>query len=271
MKTTVARRVGGQDWVARWRRLVIERESGASHGHSDPRYWDRRAPTFARSTSNRADQFLAVVDPFVSSRKTLIDVGAGAGRHAIPLAEKLEWVTAVEPSEGMRAHLPALPNLTVVASAWEDADVAPADLVICCHVLYGVEEVVPFVEKLERSARERVFIMLREGPVPHPANVLRDRIAPSPLPPIPQFSDLFMLLLQIGIEPDVTFVRYPVTNRYRSLDEAVADSRPLFGDSWEEPKTREALAEMLVRDGDELVYDGGISVSGIAHWQPRAT
>lgn len=265
---TQVRRAGGIDWVEHWRRLVIERED-ASRGHSDPRYWDRRAPSFARSTTGRADQFLAVVEPFVSPRKTLIDVGAGAGRHAVPLAEKLEWVTVVEPSEGMRAHLPALANMTVIASAWEDAEVAPADLVICSHVLYGVEDVVPFVDKLERSARQRVFIMMREGSVPHPANVLRDRIAPNPLPPIPQFSDLFMLLLQIGIEPDVTFVRYPVVNRYRDLDEAVADSRPLFGDSWEEPRTRQALAEMLTRDGDELVYDGGTSVSGIAHWQPR--
>ena len=269
VETTV--RAGEIDWVARWRRLVVEREAGAAHGHSDPRYWDRRAPSFARSTNSRADQFLTVVEPYVSPRKTLIDVGAGAGRHAVPLAAKLEWVTAVEPSEGMRAHLPALPNLTVIASAWEDAEVAPADLVVCSHVLYGVEDVVPFVEKLERSARERVFIMLREGQVPHPANVLRDRLAPSPLPPLPQFSDLFMLLLQIGIAPDVTFVRYPVSNRYRDLEEAVADCRPLFGDGWEEPKMRLALADMLKRDGEELVYDGGVTVSGIAHWQPRTT
>ncbi|HEV2217548.1 MAG TPA: methyltransferase domain-containing protein [Candidatus Dormibacteraeota bacterium] len=270
MQATAAR-VGGIDWVERWRALVVAREKASSHGHSDPHYWDHRAPTFARSTTSRADQFLDVIEPFVSPRKTLIDAGAGAGRHAVPLAAKLEWVTAVEPSEGMRAHLPALPNLTVIASAWEDAEVAPADLVICCHVLYGVADVVPFIEKLDRSARERVFIMLREGPVPHAANVLRDRSAPSPLPPIPQFSDLFMLLVQMGIAADVSFVRYPVANRYRTLDEAVADCRPLFGDGWEEPRMRRLLEEMLVREGDELVYDGGITVSGIAHWHPRTT
>jgi hypothetical protein len=265
-----AGRVAGIDWVEHWRTLVVDRESASAHGHSDPHYWDHRAATFARSTTGRADQFLAVVEPYASPRKTLIDVGAGAGRHAIPLADRLEWVTAVEPSEGMRAHLPHLPNLTVIASAWEDAEVAPADLVICCHVLYGVADVVPFVEKLERSARERVFIMLREGSVPHPANVLRDRIYPQPLPPIPQFSDLFMLLLQLGVAADVTFVRYPVMNRYRNFDEAVADSRPLFGDGWNEAAAAE-LRRMLVPDGDELVYDGGTTVSGIAHWQPRPT
>ncbi len=206
-------RVGGRDWVERWRKLVLDRDGTSGHGHSDPNYWDRRAAAYARSTGGRVDEFLAVVEPFTSARKTLIDVGAGAGRHAVPLAEKLEWVTAVEPSEGMRSHLPALPNLTVIASAWEDAEVTPADLVICCHVLYGVAEVVPFIEKLERSARERVFIMLREGPVPHPANVLRDRIATSPLPPIPQFSDLFMLLLQLGIAADVSFLQAAVRRR----------------------------------------------------------
>jgi hypothetical protein len=262
-------RASGTDWVEEWRRLVRDRE-GASHGHSDPRYWDRRAPTFARSTVGRADQFLEVLEPFLAPRKTLIDVGAGAGRHAVPLAGRLEWVTAVEPSEGMRAHLPALPNLTVIASAWEDADVAPADLVMCSHVLYGVEDVVPFVEKMERAAKERVFVMLREGPVPHPANILRDRLGDRPLPRITQFSDLFMVLLQIGVYPDVRFIRYPVVNRYRSLEEAIADSRPLFGDGWDDEAARE-LGRMLVRDGDELVYDAGFSNSGVAHWQPRTS
>jgi SAM-dependent methyltransferase len=260
--------VAGVDWVGQWSRIVTERE-GASQGHSDPHYWDHRAPTFARSTAGRADQFLEVISPYASPRKTLIDVGAGAGRHAVPLAARLEWVTAVEPSEGMRALLPALPNMTVIASAWEDAEVAPADLVICSHVLYGIADVVPFIEKMERSALERVFIMLREGPVPHPANELRDRMAGGPLPRIPRFSDLFMVLIQLGVTPDVKFLSYPVVNRYASFEDAVADARPLFGDGWDESGALEQLKEMLVRDGDELVYDSGLSVSGIAHWPPR--
>jgi SAM-dependent methyltransferase len=262
--------VAGVDWIGQWRRLVTEREQ-AAHGHSDPYYWDRRAPTFARSTAGRADQFLDVVYPYVSPHKTLIDVGAGAGRHAVPLAERVEWVTAVEPSDGMRAQMPSLSNMTVIASAWEDAEVVPADVVICCHVLYGVSEVVPFVEKIEHSAREHVFIMLREGPVPHPANALRERLAGGPVPRIPQFSDLFMLLLQIGVAADVKFITYPVINRYRGLDEAVADCRPLFGDRWDEDAAVRILKEILVPDGDELVYDSGLSLSGIAHWQPRSS
>ncbi len=261
------------DWAGRWRRLVEDREAAASkhRGHSDPKYWDRRAPTFARSTAGRTEQFLEVLWPFITSRTTVIDVGAGAGRHAVPIAERAEWVTAVEPSEGMRGHMPPLSNLTVIASNWEDAEVAPADVVICSHVIYGVADVVPFVEKMERAARERVVIMLREGPVPHPANILRDQMSAEPLPPITRFSDLFLVLIQMGITPDVKFISYPIVNRYASFDEAVADVVPLFGSGWDEVEGPRRLREMLVQDGDQLVYDGGVSVSGIAHWQPRTS
>jgi SAM-dependent methyltransferase len=260
-------RIAEIDWTDHWRRLVKER-SAVAGGHGDPSYWDRRAPTFARSTRTRVDDFLAVVTPYTSARKTLIDVGAGAGRHALPLAERLEWVTAVEPSEGMRALIPPRDNMTVIASTWDEAEVAPADLVICAHVLYGVEEPGPFIAKLDRSARERVFIMLREGPMPHPATVIRERMLGGPGPRLPQFTDLFMLLVQMGMAPDVTFIRYQVVQRYADLNEALADCQSLMRGDWDEAAVRGMLQEILIRDGDELVFDGGLLLSGIAHWHP---
>jgi SAM-dependent methyltransferase len=263
-------RLAGIDWAEHWTELVRARNAAAGN-HSDPGYWDRRAPSFARSTRSRVDEFLQVLAPYVSPRKTLIDVGAGAGRHAVPLAELTEWVTAVEPSEGMRAQIPPRDNMTVVASTWEDAEVAPADLVICSHVMYGVESPVPFIAKLERAARERVFVMMREGDMPHVVTALRLRMPQDAGPPMPQFSDLFMLLMQMGIAPDVDFIRYRVVQRYRDLDEAVADCRPMFGGDWDEAKTRSVLEEVLVREGDDLVFDAGPTLTGVAHWQPRAT
>lgn len=256
------------DWEQAWKQIVQDRESLAGT-HGNPGYWDRRAASFARSTQTRADEFLGVVDPYVSQQKTLIDAGAGTGRHAVPLAERLEWVTAVEPSEGMRAKIAPRDNMTVVASTWEDAEVAPADLVICSHVLYGVSNPVPFITKLDRSARERVFIMLRESQLPHPAAAIRTRLHGDQGPRLPRFSDLFMLLIQMDIAPDVRFLRYPILNRYKDMDEALADSRSLVGDGWDEGIGRAMLEEVLTRDGDDLVFDGGTVLSGVAHWRPR--
>jgi hypothetical protein len=257
------------DWEQHWKDLIHARATAAGT-HVDPGYWDRRAPSFARSTRARADELFNVVDPYLSPRKTLIDAGAGAGRHAVPLSDRLEWVTAVEPSEGMRAQIPPRDNMTVVASTWEDAEVAPADLVICCHVLYGVADPVPFISKLERSARERVFIMLRESDLPHPAAAIRKKLLGDDGPRMPRFSDLFMLLIQMGITPDVSFQRYQSLSRYADFDEALADARALVGDGWDEAAGRAMLEGMLTREGDELVYAGATVVAGVAHWQPRA-
>ena len=255
------------DWAEQWRSLVAERAAAAG-GHGDPSYWDRRAPTFARSTQARSDKFLDVVAPYLSLRKTLIDVGAGSGRHAFPLAERLEWVTAVEPSEGMRSLIPQRDNMTVVASNWEDAAVAPADLVICCHVLYGIEDPVPFIAKMELSARERIFIMLRESPMVHLGAVVRERLLGEE-PRLPRFSDLFMLLMQMGIAPDVDFTSYPNPQRYAGMDEALADCEAMIGESWDGVKARTILEDLLAPEGGELVFNGGVTLSGIAHWRPQ--
>ena len=255
------------DWAERWGLLVAARAAAAT-GHSDPGYWDRRAPTFARSTQARSDSFLEVVAPYLSPRKTLIDVGAGAGRHAIPLAERLEWVTAVEPSEGMRAQIPRRDNMTVVASSWEDAAVAPADLLICSHVLYGVENPVPFIAKMQASARERIFIMLRESPMAHLGALVRERMLGEE-PRLPRFTDLFMLLVQMGIAPDVTFTTYPNPQRYASIEEALADCQAMIGDRWDDEKGRAIVEGLLESDDDGLVFQGAVTLTGIAHWQPQ--
>jgi hypothetical protein len=88
-------------------------------------------------------------------------------------------------------------------------------------------------------------------------------------PRLPRFSDLFMLLVQMGITPDVTFLRYAVKTRYAGMDEAIADSRAMLGEAWDETAVRSVLEEVLRPAGDELVFDGGEAVSGVAHWRPR--
>lgn len=258
------------DWEMRWKQIVADRATLAS-GHANSDYWDRRAVSFARSTAARVDDFLRILDPYLSPRKTLIDVGAGAGRFATPLAQRLEWVTAVEPSVGMRSHIPPRDNMTIVASTWEDAQVAPADLVICSHVMYGVADPVPFLDKMQRAAHDRVFVVMRESDLPHPATEIRKRMLGEAGPRLPRFSELFMLLLQMGITADVDFIAYPINTRYADLDEALVDVRALFGQGWDEKAGRSALEELLRPEDGELVFDGGTVRTGVAHWHPSAS
>ncbi|HEX6548534.1 MAG TPA: class I SAM-dependent methyltransferase [Candidatus Dormibacteraeota bacterium] len=257
------------DWAAAWRALVEAREADSAAA-PQPGYWDRRAAGFAYSMRDAPDPFFEFLEPWLDPGKTAIDAGAGTGRHALRLADRLEWVTAVEPSEGMRAHIEPRDNLTVIASSWEDADPAPADLVICSHVLYGVAEVAPFLEKLEARARERVFVYLRDCQMSLPSEALWRRLAGSRAR-MPEFRDLYLVLRGMGVAPDVTMVEYAASRRYPDLEAAVEEVSAALGERWEDASGRAFLEERLQPSSDGgLLWDAGPMRSGIAHWKPRS-
>jgi SAM-dependent methyltransferase len=253
------------DWAAHWRTLVEAREAQIGTSHSGD-WWAPRAGQFARQMRTQTDWLVGFLEPWLRPDATLIDVGAGTGRHATPLAGRLDWVTAVEPSQAMREHIPTAANMTVIGSTWEDAEPAPADLVICAHVLYPVADPVPFIEKLERAARERVFVMMRDAPNTHPGEVIgrpgRGRE--------PWLRDCHLLLRQMGVGPDMTMTTYSSTYRYDGLEAAVELCRSHAGLSWDEERGRAWLEANLRPDEDgTLVYDGGEITAGVLHWKPR--
>ncbi len=237
-----------------------------------PGFWERRGAMFSASMRQQADPFLPFLEPWLRPDRTLIDAGAGYGRHAVPLAARLDWVTAVEPAEAMRAQIPPLENLTVIASSWEDAEVAPADLVICSHVMYGVADPVPFLQKLDACARERAFVYLRDRQQLAVPDELYAFLAGRPRARQPVFRDLYNLLQQLGVQPDVSVLRYPAFIRYQGLDQAVEDCRERVGEVWDDERGRAWLQRNLRAEPDGgLVFDGGEMVSGVAHWQPSTS
>jgi len=257
------------DWTASWKRIVEARQGQAWVFH-DPHYWDARAKSFAAETSRRKDGFIELLEPWLGPHKTLIDVGAGAGRYAAPLADRLDWVTAVEPSQGMRDLIPACDNMTVIATDWEQAEPAPADLVICCHVMYGVPAAPAFIAKLEAAATERVFIQLRYGQLRTPSDPLWELMVGSARARQPQFGDLWNLLEQLDIHPDVAVLEYQGAQSWASLDDFLAEYRPPLESHWDEAKAEAWIATNLATEADgRLVYGRGLSRAGVAHWRPR--
>jgi SAM-dependent methyltransferase len=258
-------RLLGVDWAGHWKELVEmrARQAGGGSGH----WGEERARGFASSMGREPDPFVGFLEPWLNPTHTLIDVGAGAGRHAVPLAARLDWVTAVEPSQAMRERIPAPDNLTMIGSTWEDAEAAPAHLVICVSVLYPIADPVPFLEKLERHARERVFVALRDSVQPHPAELM----AGSARVREPRLRDCYLLLREMGIMPDVTMYERPVSFRFESLEAAVEECRLRLGAIWDEHAGEAWLRSNLRPEEDgSLTYEGGRMAAGVLHWKPRS-
>src|SRR3954451_8178402 len=91
---------------------------------------------------------------------SVLDVGAGGGAASLPLCPPAAAVTAVDQSDGMLAAFAELAAKQGVAhrevqGSWPAvaAEVGPADVVVCHHVLYNVADIVPFLVALTAHAR----------------------------------------------------------------------------------------------------------------------
>ena len=104
--------------AARWRRLVNDRldemrRLSPTAGSVSGSFWDGRAERYAahaKLADPERDPFLRALRRATEQSSTAIDVGAGTGRYALPLATTIAHVTAVDPSAAMLDVLRARPR-----------------------------------------------------------------------------------------------------------------------------------------------------------------
>ena len=150
--------------------------------------------------------------PHLRPGDRLLDIGAGTGRYEPTLARNVAEVFAVEPSPAMRQRLEQriaeerLAAVRVVAAAWPDAEVPPCDVAIAAHVLYGVREVGPFLQRMDAVVRRAGFLLLAYQ---HPLSFISafwERIHGAPRLPLPGALECLNALYQLGITAQMALV-----------------------------------------------------------------
>ncbi len=219
----------------RWRRLVsdriAERERLApDDGPLDGTFWDRRADRYAdgvKLADGEADPFLRRLRRVTDSSSTVIDVGSGPGRFALPLGARVGHVTAVDPSGAMLVALQreagqlGLENLTAVQGRWEEATTEVADVVFSSFVLTLVPDGAAFLRKLEERARRHVFLYLGAYSGDAVLDPMWRHFHGAPRVPGPTYLDALALLRELGVEPEVKVIELPNRKRFATVDEAV--------------------------------------------------
>jgi len=134
-------------------------------------FWKGMATTFKVDPDRTDDPVLTGLKRRIEPGDHWLDVGAGGGRFALPLARSLARLTAVEPSESMRDVLRegmaehSVANIDIIEGRWEHVEAPVADVALIAHVGYDIDELVPFLEKLEQHARRAcIAVMLDRQP-----------------------------------------------------------------------------------------------------------
>jgi SAM-dependent methyltransferase len=213
----------------------------------------------ANARSDYAERVLAAAAPWLAGCASALDVGAGFGALALPLARRLPSVTALEPSPPMAAALRAgaaaagLANVTLVEAAWGERPVAPHDLVLCAHVGPLLRAGSPFLAQVRRVAR-RAVVLVRDAPggddkffFPE----LYPRLLGRPYERSCGDAETVAAVTALGIRPTVTPIEYRSDQPFDSLDEACDFWMTYMRLEGEAPRAflGDFLAARLERDG----------------------
>jgi SAM-dependent methyltransferase len=272
------------DWAARVRanREQVDRVREVPDGK------DFYAPVTSlfRADPRRTDEpVLEALRSLVVPGETWLDIGAGAGRYALPLALIAREVIALDPSVGMLGVLRELmteygiANIRVVEGRWPpdnrlSAALGPlpcADVALIAHVSYDIEQIGPFLDAMELASRRLCVAVLMERWPASVADPFWPRVhgeERSPLPALPEFVEL---LTASGRNPDVTIAeREPRTFDSREALEAFLLRQLWIADGGEkERRFRTALDELVAADDGRfrLRTQSPIPI-GVVTWEP---
>jgi ubiquinone/menaquinone biosynthesis C-methylase UbiE len=163
---------------------------------------------------------------------SVLDIGAGPGILAIPLAHRVRSVTAVEPSSPMirclKNHLAEeqLRNVNIMNSRWEDVsaeEIEAHDLVIASYSLL-FEDIQDALLKMNHLAKKEVVLYWFAG-TPNWEKTMIDlfpQIYGRQLSQFPKCNVLFNILYDLGIYPDIEVLHKKYTREDPDYNEILS-------------------------------------------------
>ena len=215
-----------------WNELWKQSRGSRSWRPKKERDWDSRAAGFAKRNAGSAyvKEFLALIDP--DPTWTVLDVGSGPGTLAIPLAQQVKKVTALDFSPAMLRHLTdaaaaaEIDNIETVEAAWEDdwaqKGISAHDVTIASRSL-SVGDLGAALAKLDRWATKAVFIADKVGSGPFDPTVF-EAVGRS-FSAGPDYIFTVNILYSMGIYAHVDFITVDRNLTYDSPEQALESCR----------------------------------------------
>lgn len=255
------------DHIARWRAIVAARREQhdavcAVQRRTTDDYWARRAKSFRQFTKDASafdDPLLTCVHRHLRPDDTVLDIGAGTGRHTVALAREARHVTALDPSAAMLDFLrgdledQGLTNVDVIEGGWPAVEAPEVDIAISAHVLYPIEDVVSFLQAMDGHARRLCFLHLMTAQPWFDQLDLWRAVHGEERRKQPTYIEAVNVLHQLGCYANVEITKIDIPRAFDNLDDAYerfAESVAVGEDAGEQQRLREALAERLTNLDD---------------------
>lgn len=255
------------DWNGMWRKAKLNSTWRKVFGERDTiEYWNRRAENFDRNTRDGRGKELVetLISRFkIGDNTTILDIGAGTGRLAVPLAKVAKSITAVEPSSGMlsillrNAEKENLDNIDHIRNKWEEMDVGMDirghDLVLACHSL-GMMDIEEALLKMNAVANDSCCIITFGGKRIWDFSDLWPLLYGEKFVPGPNYIYLVNILFSMGIDANVEVKKVKVERQYSDIDEALSETklRLDISDDDKDDIIRDHLLDTLVESGGKL-------------------
>ena len=242
---------------------------------------------FRADPTRTDDAILDALLRLTRSGDTWLDVGAGAGRFALPIARALDpsggSVIALDASPSMLESLGeiaedyAIENVRMVEARWPPvaggaASAFEADVVLIAHVGYDVELIGPFLDALEASATRACVAVLMERVPASAADPFWPPVHGEARVPLPALPDVLELLRARGRDPQIERIELE-PRRFGSRDALEGFiRRQLWIDpaGAKEQRFQAALDALTVADSEGWTIAGrGPSEVGVVTWAPR--
>ncbi len=269
-----------EEALAEWKRRVEADKEQVDRLREVPDGKDFYGPiasAFIADPRREGEQVLDMLRSLVRPDETWLDIGAGAGRYALPVALLAKKVICVEPSsgmldglrEGMANH--GISNVEIVQSRWPSETPVEADCSLISFVGNDIADIGPFIEAMEASTRRMCTFINFERP---PASTyggawLAAHGEPRALlPALPEFLSLLLSkerLFEVRLAPR------PVTTLV-SFEHALDGARR---QTWVEPggekdqRLQAYFRETLVEEDGRYHLPGGAGTVGVVTWSPR--
>jgi len=240
---------------------------------------ERQADSWGGTTARRfrfdphrqLDANMEAIASYVQPEDTLVDVGGGAGRVCLPLALRCRELINVDPSPGMKAEFEAaateagIANARIIHSDWVEATELVADLVITSSVTYFVGDIVPFIRKMDETAKRRVVMTVWSEPPPNQNAVIFRLVYGEEQEPLPGHKELLPVLWEMGILPDVRVLPSAFLNELPQTQESAV--REASRGQWLSPKHQELAASIIQEHFGELYEETAVGYRPL--WRPE--